>query len=79
VADVVDIVTDRVEAERGAILARRRTMPPAPTTATPTTRCVSCGQPIPAARRAARPGATRCAACQAAAEVRATRKRRTGV
>ncbi|MBB4267780.1 TraR/DksA C4-type zinc finger protein [Roseospira visakhapatnamensis] len=77
-ADLVDIAADRVEAEREAIVARRRAYP-APTAPTPATRCTSCGQPIPPARRQARPGATRCAGCQAAAEVRAARYRKTGV
>ncbi|MBB4287733.1 TraR/DksA C4-type zinc finger protein [Roseospira goensis] len=77
--DIVDIVTERIEAERAAIVARRRVARPAPTTATPATACAGCGQPIPPARRQARPGAIRCAGCEAAHEVRQARRHRTGV
>ncbi|MBB4287784.1 TraR/DksA C4-type zinc finger protein [Roseospira goensis] len=82
-ADLIDIVTDRVEAERETLLARHRAAQararPRPTAATPATACAGCGQPIPPARRQARPGSTRCAACQAAHEVRQARRHRTGV
>ncbi|MBB4268167.1 TraR/DksA C4-type zinc finger protein [Roseospira visakhapatnamensis] len=80
-ADLADIAGDLAERDRAESLALHaaRTAHPRPTSRTPADRCAGCGQPIPAARRAAHPAATRCAPCQAAAEVRRTRQHRTGV
>jgi len=78
--DNADIAADLIERRRAEALARHadRAARPRQMSRTPADRCAGCGCVIPAARRAAHPGATRCAACQAAAEVRAARKRRTG-
>jgi phage/conjugal plasmid C-4 type zinc finger TraR family protein len=72
--DICDIASGLAEAERATILAGR-----AAPAADGAETCAVCGEPISAARRAACPGATRCAACQAEMEARQHRRVRTGV
>lgn len=64
-ADIIDIANERAEAEREAILARRKRL-----TGESAEECRDCGEEIPEARREAVPGVTRCVACAEIVEAR---------
>jgi len=64
-SDIVDRAAEAEETFRQAALAaRERQIPRGAAAGT----CADCGEPIPAARRRAAPGATRCLDCQQWAE-----------
>lgn len=57
--DAMDAIVDRIETQRAADIAKART-PARPGSLV----CEDCDSPIPEARRAAMPSATRCIRCQ---------------
>ncbi|MDR1710006.1 MAG: TraR/DksA family transcriptional regulator [Candidatus Accumulibacter sp.] len=68
--DIADMAAEREEEMRqDALAAARRTSAPGGGAR----RCEDCGEPIPAARRRALPGVTRCVDCSARNEFATTR------
>ncbi|AGA90683.1 phage/conjugal plasmid C-4 type zinc finger protein, TraR family [Thioflavicoccus mobilis 8321] len=64
-SDIVDMAQAHIEQETALRIERiRRNAKPGVGRA----HCIDCGQPIPAARRASVPGASRCVTCQSLIE-----------